>query len=196
MMRVGITGGIGSGKTTACREFEALGIPVFYADEEAKKAYEDPDIREAVINRLGPEVYNGSFPNREVLAQLVFNRPELLTWLNGLIHPRVGQRYREWSARQTGPYQLREAAILIEAGAHKDLDAVIVITAEPELRLRRLLSDRNMTEEDVKARMSRQMTDEERLSYADYRIVNNGTPEDLKDQIHSIHEDLLRRSAE
>lgn len=194
MMRVGITGGIGSGKTTACKEFEKLGIPVFYADEVAKQAYNDPFIKEQVVDALGPQSYSGSAVNKEWMAQRIFSDPNALRFINQLIHPWVGLQFKEWVKRQSAPYVLREAAILIESGTYRDLDAVVVVTAREDLRVRRVVAHRNLPEEDVRKRMQQQISEVNRLSHADYVLENNEGTEQLRLQIKRVHEDLLRRA--
>lgn len=193
-MRVGITGGIGSGKTTACKEFERLGIPVFYADEVAKTAYSDSAIREQVLDYFGTDSYVGSAVDREWMAQRIFSDPEAMRFINQLIHPWVGLQFKEWMSKQSAPYVMREAAILIESGSYRDLDAVVVVTASEEARVNRVVQYRNMSKEDALRRMRLQLSDAERLTYADYVIENNEGLEELRLRIKQVHEDLLRRA--
>ena len=193
MQHIGITGGIGSGKTTVCHVFEQFGIPVYYADERAKLlADTDPDTIKALIAAFGAAVYlpQGTL-NRAYLASIVFADAAKLAQLNAITHPRVFADVAAWQAAQTGcAYTVKEAAILIESGGYKAVDKVIVVTAPLELRMARVLArdaaaDRTM----VMARMAQQLTDAEKLKFADFVIVNDGR-QPLVPQVWEIHQQI------
>jgi dephospho-CoA kinase len=187
MKIIGITGGIGSGKSTVCEVFKAFGVPVFHADDEAKKIYKDfPEVLTKVAEWFGQDTVQNGKLNREVLASKVFNDAESLTRLNNLIHPYVTRRFKEWYMDQNGPYVLREAAILIESGSYKDCAEIIVVTAPENVRIARIKKREGNRFEDSLARMKFQMTDEERITYADY-VINNDGVELILPQIEVIH---------
>jgi dephospho-CoA kinase len=192
---VGITGGIGSGKTTVCRIFESLGLPVFYADAEAKMLYQlDFQLQQQVEDSFGPGIFVGGKLQKEKLAEIVFKNPEKLQQLNQLIHPAVGRRFETWRNSQSqSPYLLKEAAILIESGAYKACDKVILVTAPTEVRLSRVVNRDGVTEAMVKERMERQMSDDEKKRFADF-IVTNDTGDTLIPQVNAIHEALSNYS--
>lgn len=193
MIQVGITGGIGSGKTTVCKVFETLGIPVFSADQRAKDLYlENSHVKERVINLIGPKAYNsdGSL-NKPHLASMVFEDQTLLKALNQIIHPAVKEDYEKWLENQKGPYVLREAAILIESGAYQSCDKIIVVTAPKEMRINRVLQRDCTDRKSIEDRMANQMEDSKRLSYAHFEIKNDGKHSLIK-QVLILHEALLK----
>ncbi|MFB6258177.1 MAG: dephospho-CoA kinase, partial [Flavobacteriales bacterium] len=140
MKRIGLTGGIGSGKSTIARAFEVLGAPVFKADLEGKRALnEDPELINAVKERFGKNLYGSDGLDREKMARMVFKDPQKLEELNGLVHPKVRERFNAWCEDRKGaPYVIEEAAILIESGAYRDLDHTILVTAPEEMRIQRV----------------------------------------------------------
>lgn len=191
MIKVGLTGGIGSGKTTVSKIFETLGVKVFYADTEAKKIYDDPNIRDKVEVLLGDVAYDHGVLDRKKVAEIVFQNKELLAKLNAIIHPAVGEAYNDWlSACADEPYVIKEAAILFESGADKGLDKIITVTAPESVRIKRVMQRDQCTEQDVRNRLSKQWTDEERNSRADFIIYNDGS-KSLINQVMAIHHDLL-----
>lgn len=188
---IGITGGIGSGKSLVCRVFRVLGILVYEADARARwLTTHDPVLRKNIVNLLGETAYlpSGEY-NRGWVAGQVFGNPDLLQKLNGLIHPRVRQDGAEWVQRNLGkaPYLLYEAALMRAAGDGNPFAKVIAVHAPVELRLQRVLArDAHRTEADVRAIMANQPTDEERLAWADFILENNEkTP--LLDQVLALH---------
>lgn len=190
MLKVGITGGIGSGKTTVCRLFELLGIPVFYADEESKKILEeDPAVHEAITKIFGKEIMDESGkPDRKKLGTLVFTDKSKLEALNGILHPAVGKRFENWVLDQKdAPYVLKEAAILFESGAYKQVDKVITVSAPKELRIARTVKRDSSRKEDVESRMNSQLSDKEREERAQYS-VSNDEESPLIPQVLKIHE--------
>jgi dephospho-CoA kinase len=192
MKRVGVTGGIGSGKSHVCKAFECLGIPVFYADSEVKKMYDDtPEVHAQLIAAFGKEVYDKEILNRQLLAQKVFGNSQALATLNQIAHPAVGKRFLAWCEQQkNAPYVLHEAALLFESNAHRLVDKVIAVTAPTGLRIQRVLRRDRCTRTEVEQRMAHQLSDKERTLRADYTITcDDATP--LLPQILKIHEELL-----
>lgn len=173
MIKLGVTGGIGSGKSTVCRLFSALGIPCYEADERAKRLMaEDPLLREGIIARFGEESYTCEGLNRPYLARIVFADKEALAALNALVHPAVRADFRRWAAEQEAPYLLLESAILFSAGFEQEVDYTLAVVAPESLRLERTMLRDGATAEAVKARMTAQMSDEELASRADRVLVN------------------------
>ena len=175
MKVIGLTGGIGSGKSTIARVFETLGVPVFDADREALALYDDDQLLlTEVKERFGNEVLdaNGRL-NRPVLASIVFNNAEALQQLNAMVHPRVAKKFDAWKKMQRTSVVIREAAILFESGSAEDCDAVIVVTAPEELRIARVQKRNGCSEEEVRARMKRQWSEEQLIERANAVIVND-----------------------
>jgi len=195
MMKVGITGGIGSGKSTASEVFEHLGVPVYNADDHAKELYHsDADLKNGVIKLLGEEAYSEGRLNRAWVAEKVFQNKETLSKLNALVHPAVGRNFKEWMQKHfDAPYLMKEAAILFESGAHRGLDVVIHVFAPVEVRIDRVMRRDGVSEADVLARIEKQWTDEQRREKSQYEIMNDGHSL-MVPQILSIHEDIIGRS--
>ncbi len=194
MLKVGITGGIGSGKTTVCQIFERLGVPIYYADQRAKELMEDDKELVADIRReFGDEVYDAEGRlQRKKLAEIVFNNEELLVKLNSLVHPAVFKDNQSWNevlARKGYPYTLKEAALLVETGSYLTLDKLIVVSAPEEDRIKRVMERDQATREQVLARIKAQMPEEQKVKYADY-IIYNDTIMELVPQVTKIHLDL------
>ncbi len=175
MIKVGITGGIGSGKSLIARAFQTLGAPVFKADEEGKEALEeDPELREKVSAEFGAHLYGPEGLDRKALAEIVFGDEEKLQKLNRLIHPKVRERFQAWcEERSHHPYLIEEAAILIESGGHEMLDFLILVTAPEELRIQRVMERDSVSEGHVRKRMERQWSDAEKIPYADAVLQND-----------------------
>lgn len=195
MIKVGITGGIGSGKTTVCEIFERLGVPVYYADKQAKYLMEtDKALRESIRQLFGDEAFDDENNlNRAFIAGIVFKDEEKLLALNALVHPAVKADYDSWNAilaRKEYPYSLKEAALLVESGSYKDLDKLIVVSAPLEDRIKRVMARDNITAEQVKARIDAQLPESEKVKLADYVIDNNLIME-LVPQVGKVHLDLL-----
>lgn len=186
MKVAGITGGIGSGKTTVCRIFELLGVPVYYADAEAKKLYDNAMIRSKVVKLFGKQVLSKDGRiDKKKLAEIVFNDQRSLEQINALIHPEVKRGFLAWIKKQKGAkYVLKEAAIMIESGTYKDLDYLISVESDKSLIMNRIISRDKVTEEEVMKRMNEQLSDKERRKYADAVILN--------DDKHSLIEQVLR----
>ncbi|MFM9949499.1 MAG: dephospho-CoA kinase, partial [Saprospiraceae bacterium] len=173
MLKVGITGGIGSGKTTVCKIFETLGIPVYYADDRAKWLMtHDPELMEAISNTFGQDAYSPEGQlNRAYLAKVIFGDDKKLAELNALVHPAVFRDGSEWHHSQTGaPYTLREAALLFESGSYRAIDKMVVVTAPQEIRIKRVMERDQVTADAVMARIEKQWPEEEKVKRADYLI--------------------------
>src|ERR1044072_8471379 len=157
-LRVGITGGIGSGKTTIARIFEVLGIPVYYADDAARGMMsEDKYLKAEIITNFGEESYAGGTLNRKYLSSIVFKDKQKLATLNALVHPATIRSSNLWMKQQTTPYAIREAALIFESGVQEQLDFVIGVSAPTELRIERAMQRDNLTQEQVLERMDRQI---------------------------------------
>ncbi len=176
MIRVGITGGIGSGKTTVCEVFKLLGVPVFFADQEARNLQDhDLELKKELIALFGNEIYlpQGTL-NRMKLAGVIFNDKQALKKVNAIIHPRVRERLNTWSSQyQAQPYVLYEAAVLFESGTYKDCDLNIIVVADKQLRLTRVIKRDGLKECDILSRMNNQLTDEQKIPLADFVIYND-----------------------
>lgn len=177
MITVGLTGGIGSGKSTVAKVFELLGVPVFYADTEAKEVYNDADIREQLVNKIGPDIYKSDVFNKNLMRQFLFESEANRIFINQLIHPKVAERYQIWKRKQNAPYIIREAAILIESGSYKDCDQIIVITAPIDMRVQRVLHRDKISAEEVQKRIAAQWSDFERSKYAQHVWINDNKEE-------------------
>jgi dephospho-CoA kinase len=195
LLRVGLTGGIGSGKTTVARIFEALGIPVYYSDDAAKRLMNtDPAIRRQLIEEFGSEVYNADQTlNRAHLAALVFPAPQKLARLNAITHPVTIADSEQWMKRQSTPYAIKEAALLVEAGADQYLDFLIGVTAPEQLRIARVMKRDNVTEEQVRERMKRQMSEEEKMKRCN-AVLYNDEQTLLIPQVLLLHQQLLEKA--
>jgi dephospho-CoA kinase len=192
MFIVGITGGIGSGKTTVCKIFEVFGIPVYYADERAKWLLNNDNlIKESVISLLGSDAYSNGLLNRSFIANKVFNDSTLLEAYNNIIHPAVAEDTLIFSSKYLDkPYILKEAALLVETGSYLTLDKLILVTSSLQERINRVIQRDNVTEKEVLVRIKNQLPEEEKLKVADYIIVNDGNSS-LIEQVKAIHQELL-----
>lgn len=188
MKVVGITGGIGSGKTTACKIFEQLGVPVYYADNRAKELMvNDEMLKNRIIAAFGDEAYFNGRLNRAYLAAQVFNSKEKLSVLNGIVHPAVADDFDQWLEQHKHcDYVLKEAAILFESGAYQDVDISVLVIAPEQLRIERVMERDGATEEDVLRRMKNQWTQERKAKLADH-IINNDGSELLIPQVLELH---------
>jgi dephospho-CoA kinase len=191
MKVVGITGGIGSGKSTVAKVFESLGIPLYKADDRAKALYRKKEVRALVIDAFGEEVYSGEELNKELLARLVFGNEAYLNTLNAIIHPAVREDFDDWVRKQKAPYVLKEAAILIESGSYKHCNAIILVVAPEEIRIERVMQRDGSTREEVEARINKQWSDDRKRPYAQYEIQNGGKTSIIK-QVLEIHRQLVK----
>ena len=188
MKKIGITGGIGSGKTYVSEVFKSLGIPVFNADIESKKIMITSEkLMELVKASFGEGIYANGSLNKEKLGAIVFSDKSKLQKLNSLVHPIVKEEFINWCKFQKSSYVIKEAAILFESKANIGLDAVICISAPLELRISRSVKRDNTTEKEIKNRIENQISQEEKEKLSDYIIVND-TKELLLPQVLNIHE--------
>ena len=189
-MIIGLTGGIGSGKSTVAAMFRDLGVPVFIADREAGILMEqDEGVRDQVKGLLGEASYLDGFPNRKYIASRVFADKELLDRLNRIIHPAVAARFEAWYREQDAPYVIYEAAILFEHGGEAKCDKVILVTAPEEVRISRVINRDQVTREEVLARMANQWPEARKIPLADYVIENIDLAETLRivEKIHRLY---------
>jgi dephospho-CoA kinase len=173
LLKIGVTGGIGSGKSIVSKVFGLLGIPVYYSDVESKKLIHIPQVQEEIKQHFGAGLFTGGSLNTKALADIVFTDPARLELLNSILHPRVRTHFIDWVKQQESAYVVKEAAIMFESGAYRDLDHVIAVSAPEKLRIQRVMRRDNTDEAGVRIRMSRQMTEEERNSRADFIVIND-----------------------
>lgn len=192
MMQVGLTGGIGSGKTTVAKIFGHLGIPVFYADEASKKITDtNQDVKNALVAAFGTGIYTENTLNRSALANIIFNDSSAIEIVNKTIHPAVFQAFQVWKNQQTAPYVLQEAAILFETGGYKNFDKNILVFAPEDARIARVVQRNNVSADEVKQRMAKQGDQEQHKALADFVILNYGQHILLK-QVLAVHKSLLQ----
>lgn len=190
MKIVGLTGGIGSGKTSVLNEFASLGVPCYQADEAAKKLmHEDQNIIEAIKANFGEEIYSGSQLDKKKLAAIVFDNKKNLAQLNAIVHPAVADDFERFKMQQKGSYLIKEAAILLETESSKNCDFVILVTAPKSVRLDRVLKRGGISEKDILNRMQNQWDDAQKIPLADYVIENIDWDNTLK-SIKEIHHHL------
>ncbi len=194
MIRVGITGGIGTGKSTVCKIFASMGVPVLDADSLAKNIAEiDLNVKQQILDTFGKESYDelGKY-NRKYIANIVFNDSDRLKMLNNIIHPAVIDYSNKWADQhQDKKYVVKEAALMFESGSYKYNDINIVVNAPKEIRIQRLLLRDNSAIEDIIRRIESQMSDEERDSMAD-KIIMNDEQDSLIAQVYSLHQEFLK----
>lgn len=193
MITVGLTGGIGSGKSYIAEVFRKIGVPVFTSDDEAKLAYQDHIVRKQVIELLGTEAYQEELLNTSFISAKIFDNSELLQKLNDIIHPWVEKEFRTWADRMSEhAYIIKEAAILFETGIYKKLDYTICVTAPVNIRVSRVISRDNSNKETVLKRINQQWLDEKKIPLADYIIQNDGSQLVLP-QILTIHNSINKK---
>lgn len=192
MLRVGITGGIGSGKSTVAAIFEQLGVKVYYADQRAKALYvEDLTLRQEVVKLFGQEAYQENQPNKDFIAKQIFHDNSLLKRLNNLVHPRVFQDYENWcNINDSEVYTLKEAAIIFESGSFTRLHRVIGVIAPEDLRIKRVMNRDHVSKEQVLERMSRQM-DQNELAKKCHDVILNDEANPLIPTVISLHHSLI-----
>lgn len=190
-LKVGLTGGIGSGKSTVAKMFELLNVPVYYADDASKRLYKtDLALRQQLIHHFGEEIYNGDELNRAKLSSVVFNNPEQLEILNSLVHPPTIKDAAAWMARQTAPYVMKEAALLFESGSVAGLDFIIGVSAPQHVRIKRVMNRDGLTRDDVLRRMARQIDEGIKMKLCDF-VLRNDEQELLIPQVMDLHKRLL-----
>lgn len=194
MQKIGITGGIGSGKTTVSKIFEVLGIPVYYADVEAKKILnEDDSIITSIKKIFGEESYIDHQLNSKFIASIVFTDSNKLYSLNQLVHPATISHSNEWMNIQTSPYCIKEAALIFESESQKNLDYVIGVWAQEDIRIKRIIQRDRLSKEEVLKRINNQMNEELKMKNCDF-IIHNNEIEMLTTQVIELHEKLLSMS--
>ena len=172
--RIGVTGGIGSGKSYVCRVLAAMGYPVFYSDIEAKKLINtDPELRDSIKELFGNEAYLNNELNRKHIASAAFSDSGLLSKLNALVHPKVRSAFDEWASKQDSNYVFQEAAILVETEGYKLLDKTILVTASLETKISRVKKRDKLSEEEISKRMQSQMSDSDKITFVDFVIEND-----------------------
>lgn len=192
MLKIGITGGIGSGKSTVSRIFEVLGVPVYDADSRAKKLMEtNAELQTKIKEYFGEQSYINGKLNRQYLAEKAFSHPEQLKILNSFVHPITIADALRWMSEQQTPYVVKEAALIFESGSDNDLDGVIGVTAPETLRIKRVMKRDNLTEDEIRSRMNKQMDEREKLQRCRWQIIND-EQQPLLEQIFSLHHELLQ----
>ena len=195
MLRVGLTGGIGSGKSVVARLFHVLGVPVFEADAEAKMLMQqDATVRDVVIARFGAEVYANGALDRTRLASKVFGNDEEIAALNAIVHPAVRQAFAAWADEQTFPYVVMEAAIMAENDGYRSFDRVITVSCPEAIRIQRVIERDGVVEEAVRSRLQHQAREEDRQRIAHFTVKNDGS-ELVIPQVLAIHGQLLKMAA-
>jgi dephospho-CoA kinase len=192
MLKIGLTGGIGSGKTTVAKMFELLDVPVYYADAASKRLYgTDEALKASLIKAFGEDIYTGNDVNKKALAHTVFNDPKKLELLNSLVHPPTIKDAIDWMNRQQAPYIIKEAALIFESGSAADLDYVIGVAAPKHLRIQRVMERDGIKREEVLNRMNRQINEDIKMRLCDFVITNN--EQDLViPQVLQLHQQFLQ----
>jgi dephospho-CoA kinase len=192
VIKLGVTGGIGSGKTSVCKVFGVLGIPLFSADAEAKMIME---VDSGIISKLNAiaekNLYAAGTLDRAELAKLIFNNRSMLEKVNSVVHPAVYSRFNEWIKEQDAPYVIMETAILFESEGYKMVDRIVTVVAPVEERIARVMSRSNITREEVMARINNQMSDSEKIKRSDY-VIDNSENEMVIPAVLKIHNDILK----
>lgn len=192
MLVLGLTGGIGSGKTTVASIFETFGVPIYNSDQRAKWLMNNDDqLRSEVISLFGEEAYTSEGLNRPFIASKAFADKSLLSKLNAIVHPIVARDFEEWKSTQNSEIVVKEAAVLIESGAFKQVDKVVVVSAPVDVRISRVVNRDKVSVQEVEQRIKNQLSEEERLKYADFVIQNDGTKM-LIPQVRDIMESLKK----
>lgn len=188
---VGITGGIGSGKSYICRTLEAMGYPVFFSDEQAKLLLvEDLEAIQAIKDLFGDRAYLNNQLNKSFLAEQIFSNPKLREEMNNVVHPLVRKRYSEWASNSDSPVVFNEAAILFETGSYKNFDYTILVTAPDDLRIKRTINRDGSSEEEIRSRMAAQWPDDKKIPLASF-VIKNDEKEPLLPQIVNVLDQII-----
>ncbi len=191
ILKIGLTGGIGSGKTTIAKIFELLKVPVYYADDASKRLYHtNKELMAGLIKHFGEDIYINEELNRSKLAAEVFNNPQRLELLNSLVHPVTIKDAEEWMAQQTTTYIIKEAALLFEAGSANALDYIVGVSAPESLRIQRVMERDGLNEDAVLSRMKRQMNEERKMALCDF-VIENDERALVIPQVLKLHEQFL-----
>lgn len=192
MKVIGLTGGIGSGKTTVATMFQKLGIPVYIADDEAKKLMLTKNIKQKVIDLFGDKAYTKNELNRSFISSKVFDDKHLLQSLNNIVHPEVGKHFKKWLKSQKATYVVKEAAILFENDSYKKCFKNILVVADEKKRISRVQKRDETTADKISAIMSNQWPDEKKIKLADFVIENNSGLEELRAKVYEVHNQILK----
>lgn len=191
MKIVGLTGGIGSGKSTVAQMFKELGIPVYHSDAEAKELMTtSPELKKAIVQLLGKEAYKNDALNRAFIAGKVFKNPKTLQALNAIVHPAVKTHFLQWVAQQSAPYVIQETALLFENSAQARYDVVLLVTAPATLRVQRVMARDHLTEQEVLDRMRHQMDEDKKKPLADFCIANTNLAT-TRAAVVALHQKLM-----
>lgn len=193
MIIVGLTGGIGSGKTTVAKMFQSLGVSIYIADEEAKKMMDtSKTIKRELIRLFGEQAYVNGKLNRTYIANVIFNNKAYLEQMNAIVHPKVKVHFKKWALKQKSPYVIKEAAILFENGGYKDCDVIITVTAPKKIRMERLLKRDTTTVEKIEAIMQNQWTDEAKAKLSHY-VIENVDLVATRLKVEEIHAQIVKK---
>jgi dephospho-CoA kinase len=196
MLKVGLTGGIGAGKSTVAHIFEVLGIPVYHADQEAKRLMQtNPSLMEKIKNAFSEKAYVEGGLDRKFLSSLVFNDKQKLELLNSIVHPFTIQDGLDWMKKQTSPYAIKEAALIFESGSQGEFDTIIGVFAPPALRIHRTIQRDQVEREKVLSRMENQLDENIKMKLCDHVLINNEQSL-LVPQVIALHEQLIKLSRE
>ena len=190
---VGLTGGIGSGKTTVANFFKELGVPIYIADDEAQKLMlEAPLLKSELISLFGPKVYENGQLNKLLISESIFKDKTTLKAINNIVHPVVAIHFNKWLGLQESPYVIKEAAIFFENGSYKSLDAIITVVAPEECKIRRIMQRDIKSKKQIKAIMNNQWSDEKKIKMSDF-VIENTNLKQTKLLVKEIHEKLLKK---
>lgn len=194
MLKVGLTGGIGSGKTTVSNFLLEYGIPVYNSDSQGKKLMNtNLELINEIVNIFGESVYNNGILNTNLLSSIVFSDAEKIKQLNNLVHPKVAEDFKQWVEKNNNqPILVKEAAILIESGAYLDMDKIILVISKKSNRINRVSKRDNSDLESIEKRINFQLTDDEKIKYADYIIENNSSLDDLKNEVLRVINEIKK----
>lgn len=194
MLKIGLTGGIGSGKTTIAKIFELLNVPVYYADEASKRLYHtDKDLIANMKKHFGEDIYTNGQLNRSKLAAIIFNDLEKLELLNQLVHPPTIRDAEEWMKKQTAPYAIKEAALLFESGSAAGLNYIIGVRSPSHFRIKRVMDRDNLSRDEIIKRSKRQIDEDIKMRLCDF-VINNNEQELVIPQVLQLHDYLMRQA--
>jgi dephospho-CoA kinase len=192
MVKVGITGGIGSGKSLVCKIFSLLGVPVYYSDERAKYILNNnTEVIKKLTAKFGENLYTNGELNRAFLANIIFNNKEAINFVNSIVHPAVGIDFADWTETlHASLYCMEEAALLFESGSFKQFDLIITVVSPEQMRIKRVMERDKVQKDDVISRMRNQWNDEKKIELSDF-VINNGITNSLMEQVLEIHNKIL-----